>query len=174
VSADADRRYLTGALVLIAGFMVGEVMVGLLARSPALISDAGHMLTDAASIVLALVAMRLSARPPQGGFTHGLKRAEIMSALINGITLLLGAYFVYEGIRRLFEPPEVAGGLVLVTGLVGIAVYRTSCYPTLRARRARSPAASRCRRPPASPRRTARLGPREFPARAPRHPVSVQ
>lgn len=123
MSADADRRYLTGALVLISVFMVGEVVVGLLARSLALISDAGHMLTDAASIVLALVAMRLSARPPQGGFTYGLKRAEIMSALVNGITLLLlAAYFVYEGISRLFDPPEVAGGLVLVTGLIGIAI----------------------------------------------------
>ncbi|MEV5576576.1 cation diffusion facilitator family transporter [Spirillospora sp. NPDC052269] len=123
MSADADRRYLTGALVLIAGFMVGEVVVGLLAHSLALVSDAAHMLTDAASIVLALVAMRLSARPPEGGFTYGLKRAEIMSALINGISLLLlSAFFVYEGVDRLIDPPKVEGGLVVATGLAGIVI----------------------------------------------------
>lgn len=123
VVADADRRFLTCALALILGYMVGEVVVGMVARSLALISDAGHMLTDAAALVLALIAMRLAARPPRGGFTYGLKRAEIMSALINGVTLLvLTAFFLFEGIRRLIEPPRVAGGWVLITGLVGIAV----------------------------------------------------
>ena len=67
VSADADRRYLTAALALLIVFMAGEVVVGLLAQSLALISDAGHMLTDSASIVFALVAMRLATRPPHGG-----------------------------------------------------------------------------------------------------------
>ncbi|MFC4013658.1 cation diffusion facilitator family transporter [Nonomuraea purpurea] len=123
VSADADRRYLSGALALIAGFMAVEVVIGLIARSLALISDAGHMLTDAMAIVLALAAMRIAARPPRGGFTYGLKRAEILSAQVNGITLLLLAvYFSYEGIRRLIEPPQVEGLLVVVTGLAGIAV----------------------------------------------------
>lgn len=123
VSGEADRRYLTGALGLIVLYMAGEIVVGVIARSLALISDAGHMLTDAASIVLALIAMRLAASPPRGGYTYGLKRAEIMSALINGVTLLLlTVYFVYEGFSRLFSPPEVRGGLVLATGLVGMAV----------------------------------------------------
>ncbi|MEV4251264.1 cation transporter [Streptosporangium canum] len=76
VSAEADRRYLTGALLLIVGFMAIEVVIGFIAQSLALISDAGHMLTDAIAIVFALIAMRISARPPQGGFTYGLKRAE--------------------------------------------------------------------------------------------------
>ena len=123
VSADADRRYLTGALVLITGFMAVEVVIGLLARSLALISDAGHMLTDAAAIVFALVAMRIAARPARGRFTFGLKRAEIVSAQVNGLTLLLlSAYFVYEGVHRLIEPPEVEGLYVVVTGAAGIAV----------------------------------------------------
>src|SRR4051812_7860430 len=87
--AGSDGRYLLGALVLLVGFIVGEVVVGLIASSLALISDAGHMLTDAFSIVLALVAMRLAARPPQGGYTYGLRRAEILSAQLNGVTLLL-------------------------------------------------------------------------------------
>jgi cobalt-zinc-cadmium efflux system protein len=123
MSADADRKWLTLALILIVGFMAAEVVVGVIAGSLALITDAGHMLTDAASIVLALVAIRLAARPARGDYTYGLKRAEILSAQANGITLLLlAAYFVFEGIRRLFDPGEVEGLLVFVTALVGIVV----------------------------------------------------
>ncbi|MFF2847900.1 cation diffusion facilitator family transporter [Streptomyces sp. NPDC058001] len=123
VSADADRRWLGIALALITTFMAAEVVVGVMAQSLALISDAAHMLTDAVSIVLALIAMRLAARPARGGFTYGLKRAEILSAQANGLTLLLlGAWLAYEAVRRLISPPEVEGGLMLVTALVGIAV----------------------------------------------------
>ena len=68
---DADRRWLSVALGLILAFMVVEVVAGLLADSLALLSDAAHMLTDAGSIGLALVAARLAARPPRGGFTFG-------------------------------------------------------------------------------------------------------
>ncbi|WP_416973049.1 cation diffusion facilitator family transporter [Streptomyces sp. 4F14] len=123
VTADADRRWLLIALTLITLFMAAEVVVGILARSLALLSDAAHMLTDAVSIVLALTAMRLSARPARGGFTYGLKRAEILSAQANGLTLLLlGAWLAYEAVRRLIDPPEVEGGLMLVTALAGIVV----------------------------------------------------
>jgi cobalt-zinc-cadmium efflux system protein len=104
-------------------FMAVEVVVGIIASSLALVSDAGHMLTDAAAIALALIAARLAARPAAGNLTYGWKRVEILSAQANGITLwLLAAWFVYEAIRRLIHPPEVAGGLVLVTALVGIVV----------------------------------------------------
>jgi cobalt-zinc-cadmium efflux system protein len=103
--------------------MAGEVVVGLIAQSLALISDAGHMLTDSASILFALVAMRLAARPPRGGFTYGLKRAEILSAQLNGATLLiLAGFFCYEAIRRLIAPPDVQGRLVLITALIGIGI----------------------------------------------------
>ena len=123
VSEDADRRYLTGALILIAGFMAVEVVIGFIAQSLALITDAGHMLTDAAAIVFALIAMRIAARPAAGPFTYGHKRAEIISAQINGITLLLlSAWFVYEGIHRLIDPPAVEGLYVVVTGAAGIAI----------------------------------------------------
>ncbi|MEV5750213.1 cation diffusion facilitator family transporter [Actinoallomurus sp. NPDC052308] len=123
VSENADSRLLSGALGLIVAFMAGEVAVGVVARSLALISDAAHMLTDAASIVLALVAMRLAAKPPRGGYTYGLKRAEILSAQANGLSLLLlSAWLTYEAIRRLVSPPQVTGGLVLATALVGIVV----------------------------------------------------
>jgi cobalt-zinc-cadmium efflux system protein len=89
VNPDADKRWLTTALALIVGFMAAEVVVGLIAQSLALLSDAAHMLTDAASIILALVAIRLAARPAKGGYTYGLKRAEILSAQANGLSLLL-------------------------------------------------------------------------------------
>ncbi|MGH3724748.1 MAG: cation diffusion facilitator family transporter [Mycobacterium sp.] len=123
VSATADRKWLTIALVLIGSFMAVEVVIGVIAQSLALISDAGHMLTDAASIVLALIAIRLAARPARGSYTYGLKRAEILSAQANGMTLfLLAAFFIYEGIRRLINPPEVSGLLVFITALAGIVV----------------------------------------------------
>ncbi|MFI0790681.1 cation diffusion facilitator family transporter [Streptomyces lydicus] len=123
VSVDADRRCLTAALVLITGFLAVEVVVGLVAGSLALISDAGHMLTDAASILLALIAMRLAARKAGGAFTYGLQRAEVLSAQVNGLTLLLLAgYFLYEGVGRLINPLAVEGGWVVTTALAGIAV----------------------------------------------------
>jgi cobalt-zinc-cadmium efflux system protein len=110
-------------LLLITGFMATEVVVGLIAQSLALVTDAGHMLTDAAAIVFALVAMRLAARPARGRFTWGLKRAEILSAQVNGLTLLgLSAYFTWAGVQRLVHPPEVDGRYVVVTGAVGIVV----------------------------------------------------
>lgn len=134
VSADADRRYLIGALALLLAFMAGEVVVGLLARSLALISDAGHMLTDSASIMFALVAMRLAARPARGGFTYGLKRAEILSAQLNGVTLLvLGVVFCYEAAVRLVDPPKVEGQWVLTTALVGIVINLAATWSLSRA-----------------------------------------
>lgn len=123
IGVDADRRYLAGALVLIVAFMAAEVVVGVLVGSLALVTDAGHMLTDAAAIALALVAIQLAARPAAGSYTFGLKRAEILSAQANGITLLvLVVYFCYEAIRRLVTPPDVAGVPVVVTALAGIVV----------------------------------------------------
>jgi cobalt-zinc-cadmium efflux system protein len=110
VDPDADRRRLGVVLALILVFMAGEVVVGIVAHSLALLSDAGHMLTDACAIALSLVAVHLAARRPEGGMTFGLKRAEILSALVNGATLLfLGALVVYEAIRRLTSPPWVEG-----------------------------------------------------------------
>lgn len=122
-AAVPGARYLAGALALIGAFMAAEVAIGLLAHSLALVSDAAHMLTDAAGIALALTAMRLSARPPAGGYTYGLRRTEILSAQANGITLLLlSAWLTYEAVRRLISPSTVAGGAVLGTALAGIAV----------------------------------------------------
>jgi cobalt-zinc-cadmium efflux system protein len=119
-TADADRRWLAVALGVIATFMVVELVAGILADSLALLSDAAHMLTDAAAIAVALFAAGLAARPAAGRFTFGLGRAEILSAQANGATLLvLGGVIAVEGVRRLWSVPEVDGGFVLVVGLVG-------------------------------------------------------
>jgi cobalt-zinc-cadmium efflux system protein len=121
--ADASASRLRIALALLLGLMALEVVAGLLAHSLALLSDAAHMLTDAAALALALVALRLAARPAEGAMTYGLRRMEILSAQFNGATLLvLGLLIVYEGIRRLVTPPDVAGGVVLAVALAGVAV----------------------------------------------------
>ncbi|MBA6435795.1 cation diffusion facilitator family transporter [Streptomyces sp. GMR22] len=136
VAENADRRWLTLALALISGFMAVEVIVGIVAGSVALLSDAAHMLTDAASIVLALIAIRLSARPARGGYTYGLKRSEILSAQANGLSLLLlGAYLGYESVGRLIDPPEVTGGLVLATALAGVVVNLAAAWCMSKANR---------------------------------------
>lgn len=136
VTADSDQRRLLVALVLIVAFLVVEVVVGLLADSLALLADAGHMLTDAGALVLSLVALRLAARPAQGNMTFGLKRAEILSAQVNGATLLvLGVLIGYEGIRRLIEPPDPMGGAILVVALLGIVVNLLATWQLARANR---------------------------------------
>jgi len=136
VTADADRGPLTVALALILGLMLIEVVAGVLAGSLALLSDAAHMLTDAAAIGLALVALRLAQRPAGGALTYGLKRAEILSAQFNGATLLvLGGLIVAEGIRRLVSPPAVEGAIVLVVALVGVAVNLAATWTLSRANR---------------------------------------
>ncbi|MGH3367817.1 MAG: cation diffusion facilitator family transporter [Nocardioidaceae bacterium] len=133
----ADSRYLGAALALIVVFMAAEVMVGVAASSLALISDAAHMLTDAAAIALALFASRLAARPAAGNLTYGLRRVEILSAQANGLTLwLLAAWFVYESVRRFLDPPAVDGAPVLLTALAGVVVNLAATWLIARASRA--------------------------------------
>jgi cobalt-zinc-cadmium efflux system protein len=136
VSADADTKALAITLGLIVGFMAVEVGVGVIAHSLALLSDAAHMLTDAAAIGLSLVAVRLEKRPAAGIWTFGFKRVEILSAQFNGATLLvLAGFIVYEAIRRLFSPPQVRGGLILAIALVGIVVNLVATWTLAKANR---------------------------------------
>jgi len=112
---------LKAALALILAFMVVEIVAGVLASSLALLSDAGHMLTDAAALALSLAAARLAQRRASGVMTYGLGRAEILSAQANGLTLLvLAGLIIYGAIGRLVSPPEVKGVVVLVVALAGI------------------------------------------------------
>jgi len=122
-SHDAGRRALTIAFGLIVALMAGEVVFGVIAGSLALMADAGHMLTDAAALGLALGAAAVAHKPAQGRWTFGFRRLEILAAHINGITLLVvGVVIVYTAVGRLIDPPEVRGGIVLVVALAGIVV----------------------------------------------------
>jgi cobalt-zinc-cadmium efflux system protein len=135
-AAGADARWLWAALALILAFMAGEVAAGLAAHSLALISDAAHMLTDAASVALVLITARLADRPPTGGYTYGLKRTEILSAQANGITLvLLAVWLGYSAIRRLLAPPAVTGATVLGVALAGVVVNVAATMAIARAGR---------------------------------------
>jgi cobalt-zinc-cadmium efflux system protein len=121
--AQADRRALVAALAIIGVFTVVEVVAGLVAGSLALLADAGHMLTDAAALGAALFASWMAAQPARGRWTFGFRRVEILAAQANGILLaLLGVWIVYAAIRRLINPSDVEGGIVLGVGLAGIAV----------------------------------------------------
>jgi cobalt-zinc-cadmium efflux system protein len=135
--ADADVRPLAAALVLIVAFMAAEVAAGAVADSLALLSDAAHMLVDAAALGLSVWAARLHRRPPGGRMTFGFARAGILSAQANGVTLLvLGVLIVVEAIQRLVSPPTVHAPLVVATAGVGAVVNLTAIWQVSRANRA--------------------------------------
>jgi cobalt-zinc-cadmium efflux system protein len=136
IGANADTRSLATALALIVGFLVVEVVVALASGSVALLADAGHMLSDAGAIAGSLWAIRLAARPATGDWTFGFKRAEILSAAVNGITLLVVGILVgIESVERLFDPPAVDGGPVLAVALLGVAVNVAATWVLSRANR---------------------------------------
>ena len=121
--AGGNRRRLTLVLGLTMLYLVVEVVVGYLAGSLALLADAGHMLTDAGSLGLALFAMRLAERPTSARHTYGLYRAEILAAVVNGMVLLgISGFVLYQAYLRLSSPPEVAGGAVLIVAGAGLVV----------------------------------------------------
>jgi cobalt-zinc-cadmium efflux system protein len=123
VGPDADGRYITISLALILCFMLFEVTAGLVGHSLVLLADAGHMLTDAAALIATLVALRLARRPASGVWTFGLKRAEVLSAQANGITLLVvGALVAFEAVLRLLHPVTVRGSLLIIVAAVGVVV----------------------------------------------------
>lgn len=139
VGAETRVRPLAVALALILAFMAVEVALAVVAHSLALLSDAAHMLVDAAALGLSVWAARLALRPAGGRMTFGLRRAEILAAQANGLTLLvLGLAIVVEAIRRLDSPPAVRGGLVVGTALAGAAVNVVALWQVGRANR-RSP-----------------------------------
>jgi cobalt-zinc-cadmium efflux system protein len=136
VTAGADSRYLATALGLIVCFLVFEVTLAFVGHSLALLADAGHMLTDAAALAASLVAVRLARRPAAGVWTFGFKRAEVLSAQANGITLLvISALVAFEAITRLFHPVTVHGGIVVTVAAVGVAVNVAATWVISRANR---------------------------------------
>jgi cobalt-zinc-cadmium efflux system protein len=132
----SDSRYLLIALALLAAFMLAEIVVAVLSGSLALLSDAGHMLSDVGAIGGALWAIRLAARPAAGSWTFGWKRAEILSAAGNGITLLVVSGIVtVEAVSRLVSPPQVDGGPVVAVAAAGIVVNIAAAWVLARANR---------------------------------------
>ena len=122
--AARHRRPLAIALALTVAFLVVQVVVGLATGSLALLSDAGHMATDALGLSMALAAIHLAATgASRGARTFGLHRLEILAALANaGLLIGVAVYVLVEATSRLGDPPEVASIPVLVVGLLGLAV----------------------------------------------------
>jgi cobalt-zinc-cadmium efflux system protein len=136
VSVDADRRYLTIAFALIVGFMAFEIVIGIVAHSLALLSDAAHMLTDAAALALSLAVIGFVQRPSGEALTYGRRRAEVLSGQANGAVLLvLGVLVTYEAIWRLITPPDVAGVLVTAVAAVGVVVNIAAAWVLAKANR---------------------------------------
>ncbi|MGI8446321.1 MAG: cation diffusion facilitator family transporter [Streptosporangiaceae bacterium] len=136
VTADSDSRYLVIALGLILAFLVFEVVMAFAGHSLALLADAGHMLTDAGALAASLLALRLARRPASGMWTFGFKRAEVLSAQANGITLLVISALVASGaISRLLHPLPVRGGIVVAVAAAGVAVNVAATWVLAKANR---------------------------------------
>lgn len=117
------RGALTLALFLTAGFAAVEAVAGWWSGSLALLSDAGHMLTDAAALGLALFAQHYASKPPSSRASYGHGRAEVLAAFVNAIGMLaIVAAIAFEAVRRLLAPQPVAGGTVLVVAIAGLAI----------------------------------------------------
>jgi cobalt-zinc-cadmium efflux system protein len=117
------------ALAITAGFLVIEVIGGLLTGSLALLADAGHMLTDVAALALALFASWLAQRPATPERTFGFARAEVLAALVNAGTLVAISIFIFvEAFRRIGDPPHVDSGPMLVVAVAGLAANAVSAW----------------------------------------------
>ena len=128
---EASRRSLVIALVLIGGFMVVEVIGGIMSGSLALLADAGHMLTDAASIALALVAVWIAGRPESIERTFGYQRTEVLAAAFNALSLwAIAGWIVWEAVERFTNHHEIhiEGGLMLIVGAIGLAVNIAAAF----------------------------------------------
>jgi len=128
-AAADNRRRLLVVLLLNAVYLVAEVIGGLAFNSLALLSDAGHMLTDVAALALALFALWFATRPPDPRRSYGYHRVEILAALFNGVTLLvITVFIIYEAIRRFEQPPAVNGLGLLIIAAGGLVVNLLGAY----------------------------------------------
>jgi len=128
VTADNARRVLL-ALLLTGGFMLVEVVGGLLTGSLALLADAGHMLTDTAALAFAWMAFRVARRPNDARRTYGYHRFQVLAAFVNGVTLVaVVGWIVIEAVRRIFAPVEVLAGPMLAIAAIGLLVNLTALW----------------------------------------------
>lgn len=118
---DGSSKRLLFALIVIAAFAVVEVIGGVISGSLALIADAGHMVTDAAALGLALMAQVLARRPATERFPFGMKRAQVLAAFVNALALIaIVGFLIVEGIRRIGEPADIDAPLMLTVAAVGL------------------------------------------------------
>lgn len=119
----ANKKILLISFLIITSYMIVEAIGGFLTNSLALLSDAGHMLSDSISLAIALIAFKLAEKAASRSKTYGYKRFEILAAVINGITLIaISLYIFYEAINRFANPPEVATTGMLIISVIGLAV----------------------------------------------------
>lgn len=117
------ERPLWWAFGLTAAFLIAEVVGGLLTNSLALLSDAAHMMTDVIALVISLVAVRLSRRPPDARRTYGYARMEAIGAMVNGgLLFVVAGYILWEAVGRFRHPPEVASTGMLVIAVLGLVI----------------------------------------------------
>lgn len=118
-----EHRHLTGALVFTLGFAFVEAVAGWWSGSLALLSDAGHMLTDSTALGLAALAAWLARRPPSLRHTYGLVRLEVLAALANGMLMLvLISFIAFEAVQRFSQPRDISGGTVTLVAAIGLLV----------------------------------------------------
>jgi cobalt-zinc-cadmium efflux system protein len=124
-----DRRRLLIAIGLTGLIFVAEIVGGLVSGSLALLSDAGHMLTDVSAQVISLLALLLAARPADSKKSYGYRRLEILAALANGLLLaVLSAFTLYSAVRRFGTPPEVHTDVMLVIAVIGLVANAVAAY----------------------------------------------
>jgi cobalt-zinc-cadmium efflux system protein len=132
-SREGNQKGLLIALGITVGILLLEFIGGLATDSLALLSDSGHMLSDASSLLLSLVAMWFAVKPPSSQKTYGFYRFEILAALFNGISLfVVSGFIIWEAIRRFQEPPAVASGTMMGIAFVGLVANLATAWSLMR------------------------------------------
>ncbi|WP_420769022.1 cation diffusion facilitator family transporter [Parageobacillus thermoglucosidasius] len=132
-SREGNKKGLAIALFITAGIMLLEFFGGLITNSLALLSDSGHMLSDASSLALSLAAIWFAAKPASPNKTYGFYRFEILAALFNGVTLfVIAGFIVWEAIQRFYNPPTVAGGSMMLIAAIGLFANLLSAWTLMR------------------------------------------
>ncbi|GMN98822.1 cation diffusion facilitator family transporter [Parageobacillus thermoglucosidasius] len=132
-SREGNKKGLAIALFITAGIMLLEFFGGLITNSLALLSDSGHMLSDASSLALSLAAIWFAAKPASPNKTYGFYRFEILAALFNGVTLfVIAGFIIWEAIERFYNPPTVAGGSMMLIAAIGLFANLLSAWTLMR------------------------------------------
>jgi len=128
-----NKKALLFAFLLTTSFMIAEVIGGFVTNSLALLSDAGHMLSDAVSLALSLLAFKLGEKTATAAKTYGYKRVEMLAALCNGVVLIvISVYIFIEAIRRFKEPVEIASNGMLIIAVLGLLINILSAWILMR------------------------------------------